>query len=161
GFALLQAAPQHTATCSVQPKSVVARSQDGVAQVSNLALIAIEARITPHRAVPAEGLFGLRVEATVFLIDSDNRRTAVPSRAIPSGGGGDLESNSEYTNFYLDIPIDEAERDAQIHDYLEGIAQQIAASANERERAMADKLRTPEAADAFSAYFKQHRVGRF
>ena len=159
GVALLQSVPYRgEAACGVEPSSIVSRSPDGLAQVSNLALLTMRVSAPPRR-VPASGtLQGLRAEATVHQIGADGTRTIVPSSVNATGSGAD--TRAEYVAFFLDIPIDTAERDAAIKDYVAEVARAAAASTNERERASVAALQA-SGASAFAALFRQHRVGRF
>src|SRR5262249_40657781 len=154
-----QASANAPASCAIDPQSIVSRSSTGVAQVSNLALIYARAVVSPPRPVPAGGaLLGLRVEATVRQIVPNGGRTIVTSTVNMTGGGGDLRS--EYVTFTLDIPIDAAERDAAIRDYVESLERAAASSTNERERLQAAMLQRM-GSSAFASMFRQHRVGRF
>jgi hypothetical protein len=156
---LVQAVPDRgAAVCAVEPSSIVSRSPAGQAQVSNLAFLQMRASIPPRR-MPASGtLQGLQAQATVYQIKPDGTRTIVASSVNSTGGGGDTQA--EYIAFILDIPIDVAERDAAIRDYIAEVARAAAASTNERERAMAATLQANGAA-AFVPLFRQHRAGRF
>jgi hypothetical protein len=82
----------------------------------------------------------------------------VPSKVNTTGGGGDTQS--EYVSFVLDVPIDAAERDAAIKDYVSEITRAAGASLNERERAMMATLQAG-GSSPFAALFRQHRVGRY
>jgi hypothetical protein len=160
GLVFLQAAKGgQTASCDVDPSSVISRSPSNLAQVSNLALLHARAVVSSRRPMPSSGVLGgQRVEATVYQEAASGVRTIVPSAVTLSGGGGDAQS--EYVAFTLDIPIESEERDAAIRDYLTAVARAAASSTNERERAMAATVQST-AASALAPMFRQHRVGRF
>lgn len=152
-------APQRGATCEVQPRAIVGRSSSGIPQVSNLALLDMVARV-PNRPPPAMGRaqFGLDVNVTVY--DLGGARKVVPATVNRSGGG--LQRGMEEAYFTVDIPIDAAERDAAIGEYLSDLRRQVTAFPNEAERAAA--LRLLDAAKNpvyFAALFRQHRTGLF
>jgi hypothetical protein len=159
GLVFLQAAKGgQTASCDVDPSSVISRSPSNLAQVSNLALLHARAVVSSRRPMPSSGVLGgQRVEATVYQ-EAGGVRTIVPSAVNLSGGGGDAQS--EYVAFTLDIPIESQERDAAIRDYLTAVARAAASSTNERERAIAATVQST-AASALAPMFRQHRVGRF
>jgi hypothetical protein len=157
---LVQAAPERAASsCGVAPNSVASRSPSGLAQVGNLELIFIDAHISPPRRWPASKVLqGLKAEATVYQIAPDGTRAIVPSSVNNTGGGGDTQS--ERVTFILDVPIDTAERDTAIKDYVSEITRAAGASLNERERAMIATLQAG-GSSPFLALFRQHRVGRY
>ena len=68
----------------------------------------------------------------------------------------------EETHFTIDIPIEAAERDAAIGEYLSDLKQHVVALPNEVERAAAlrllDAARNPV---LFVSLFRQHRAGLF
>jgi len=139
-----QASPPARTSCAVQAPSVLGRSPSGVVPVSNLPLIQVECRRSPRRPLPASGQQGLlNVEAVVYQLTEQGASTRVPSQATASGGGGD--SQDEWVSFYLDIPIDESERDAASRAFLADLARQAAASPNEIERAQAARLQGMDA----------------
>jgi len=147
------------ASCAVQAPSVLGRSQSGVVQVSNLPLIQVECRRSPVRPLPQSGQQGLlKVEAVVYQIAEQGARTRVPSQVTASGGGADLQEESIY--FYLDIPIDDAERDAATRAFLADLTRRAASSPNETERAQAARLQGMDPR-MLGQMVRQHRVGRF
>jgi hypothetical protein len=68
----------------------------------------------------------------------------------------------EESHFTIDIPIDAAERDAAIGEYVSDLRQQAVALQNEAERAAAlrllDAARNPA---LLVPFFRQHRAGLF
>lgn len=142
-----QLAPAGGASCTVEPTDAgaVSRSSRGVAQVSNLDLIQLKASV-PSRPLPASGVLeGLQAEVTVYQISSKGEKNIVPSAVKSSGGGGD--ERAEWASFWLDIPLDAAERTAAIRRYLADIG--VGPGLQEG------------AAQSFAGIFRQHRVGRF
>jgi len=100
----------------------------------------------------------LTVEAVVYQLSERDARILVPSQVMKSGGGADLQSESVY--FYLDIPIEDAERDAAIRAFIADLARQAASSPNEAERAQATRLAGMDPR-GLAQTVRQHRVGRF
>jgi len=155
----LQAPTQPRVSCSVQAPSVVSRSASGVAQVGNLQLIPMECRRFARRPMPPSGQQHLlAVEAVVFQLGEAGQRTLVPSKVNPSGGGIDLEA--EYVSFYLDIPIDDVERDAVAREILAELGRRAVSSTNEVERAAAANLQGTDPR-GLAQMVRQHRTGRF
>jgi hypothetical protein len=148
------------AACQVQPNSVVSRTPSGTPQVSNLALIEMEARV-PRRPVLNNPDYGVRAEVTVYELAPDGTREVVRSSTQSSGGGGDLRT--EYDYFTLTIPIDDGERDQAIREYLQELSRMAEASPNEIERAAAQRLLPLAQANPqmLVPIFRQHHVGRF
>lgn len=150
--------PVAAASCGVMPQSVVARSAAGLAQVSNLALISVEA-IVGRRSMPPSGVLeGLKADVTVYQVSPAGTRTVVPASITVFGGGGD--PTTESVRFDLRIPVETAERDAAIRDYIAEVARKAGASADPRERAMAAAVAAMKP-EALVALFRQHRVGSF
>jgi hypothetical protein len=154
-----QVESQSRASCAVQARSVLSRSSAGVVQVSNLPLLQVECRRSPPRSLPQSGQQRLlTVEAVVYQLSEQAATTLVPSRVTQSGGGADLQSES--INFYLDIPIEDAERDAATRAFLADLTRQAASSPNETERAQATRLQDMDPR-VLAQTVRQHRVGRF
>ncbi len=112
------------ASCELASNSIVSRSSSGLAQVSNLGDIEITCRV-PARPFPTEpggeGRYGLRAATTAYKISPDGSKRLVPSEVHPSGGGGGgfgPDPKPEYVIFYVHIPLEPAERDAEARRYL-------------------------------------------
>jgi hypothetical protein len=148
------------ALCELASKSIVSRSSAGLAQVSNLGNIQVTCRV-PARPFPTEpggaGRFGLRVATTAYKISPNGSRNLVPSEGHPTGGGGggfgpDPEPEEVY--FYVHIPLESAERDAEVRRYLAKI-----------EKSMAPEQLTEEAhhqaLERLAELVYQDRVGHF
>lgn len=151
-----------TTSCDVLDQHP-ARSTSGVVQVSNLTGVRLQIRVPRRPMPPSHQLLGLGAEITVRQIGADGAKTIVPAKANVSGGGGDATTETVY--FQLDIPVDPAERDAAIHEYLTALAAHAEASTNEQERAQAATLqimaRSGSGVFAFQNVFSQQRVGSF
>jgi hypothetical protein len=148
------------ATCQVQPNSVVSRTASGVPQVTNLGLIDMEARV-PRRPVLNNPDYGVKADVTVYELAPDGTRKAVRSSVQSSGGGGD--PRTEYDSFTLSIPVDDAERDQAIRDFVRELSERVAASPNEIDRVAAQRLLPLAQANPqmLVPMFRQHRIGRF
>jgi hypothetical protein len=151
------------ASCELESKSIVSRSSSGLAQVSNLGDIritcSVAARAFPTK--PGEGRYGLRVATTAYKISSDGSKKLVPSEVHQSGGGsgtnpGLVGTNPEleWVDFYVHIPLDAAERDAEFLRYLAKMEKLMAP----RQITEADRKR---ALDRAPEFVYQHRVGHF
>lgn len=148
------------ASCEPASKSIVSRSSSGLAQVSNLGDIQITCRV-PARPSPTkpggESRKGLRAATTVYKISPDGSKKLVPSEVHQTGGGGGgfgLDPEPEYVDFYLHIPLESAERDAEARRYLAKIEKsrtpgQIAEEVHQR------------ALEGIRELVYQHRVGHF
>lgn len=131
--------------------------------MSNLGLIELQARV-PRRSMPNSGIQqGLRASVTVQFVAPGGMRRIVPSIAKSFGGGGRLDQ--EWVSFVLEIPIDTPARDAAIRQYYTEMAAAAAASADEKDRALAAALqalaKSRGSMEALSWVFRQHRVGHF
>ena len=147
------------ATCELASKSIVSRSSSGLAQVSNLGDIQITCRV-PARPFPTKpGLSrnGLRVATIAYKIRPDGSKELVPSEVHQTGGeGGGFgpDPKPEGVFFYVHIPLESAERDAEARRYLAKM-----------EKLMAPRQITREehqrALENLPKLIYQHRVGHF
>jgi molybdate transport system substrate-binding protein len=148
GFLTMEpaAAAPATARCDVHPSSVLSRSPDGAAQVSNLDLILVKA-IVPKRppVAPGETRKALQPQVAVYQVSADGKRSKVPSATNVHGGEGAV--GGEDILFWLDVPIDTAERDEAARRYM-------------ADSGMSPSLQAMGPA-AFAGIFRQHRVGKF
>ena len=142
------------ASCALASKSIVSRSSSGLAQVSNVADIAITCSV-PARSFPGkpgESRNGLRATITAYKISPDGSRSLVPSEVHPTGGGeGGPDPEMEWVKFYVHIPLEPAERDAEARRYLVKIMAGEQSTAEVHRRAL-ERLR---------GLVYQHRVGHF
>ena len=111
------------ASCELASKGIVSRSSSGLAQVSNLGDIQITCRLParPFPTKPGESRNGLRVATTAYKISWDGHKRMVPSEVHQSGGGGGAfgpDPEPEWVEFYVHIPLESAERDAEARRYL-------------------------------------------
>ena len=148
------------ASCELASKNIVSRSSSGLAQVSNLGNIDItcHARAArPFPTKPGESREGLKAATTVYSISPDGSKKLVPSEVHQHGGGGGgfgPDPQPEWIDFYVHIPLDSAERDAEARRYLAWL-----------EKAMAPEQITEEvrqrALETTRELVYQHRVGHF
>ena len=138
---------------------MLSRSSSGVVQVSNLPLMPLECRRFPRRPMPPSQVqYPFTVQAAVYQLSETGQKTLVPSSVSASGTQGDTES--EAVLFYLDIPIDDAERDAAVQAFIAAVARQAAASPNEVERAQAARVASVDPR-GMAQVMRQHRIGHF
>jgi hypothetical protein len=144
------------ASCELASKSIVSRSSSGLAQVSNLGDIEITCRVRarPFPIKPGESRNGLRAATTAYEISPDGSRKSVPSEVHESGGGFGPDPEREWIDFYVHIPLDSAERDAEVRRYLAKLEksmapEQITKEVHQRALGQTRKL------------VYQHRVGHF
>jgi hypothetical protein len=146
------------AACELASKSIVSRTSSGLAQVSNLGDIQIRCRIGARQFAtkPGETRNGLRAATTAYKISPDNK-TLVPSEVHQFGGGGGgfgPDPEPEWVDFYVHIPLEPAERDAEARKYLAIVEKstgpkQITKEAHQRRLERVREL------------VYQHRVGHF
>lgn len=111
------------ASCELASKSIVSRSSSGLAQVSNVGDIRITCRVParPFPTKPGESRKGLTAETTAHKISPDGSGKLVPSEVHQTGGGGGgfgPDPEPERVDFYVHIPLEPAERDAEARRYL-------------------------------------------
>jgi len=142
------------ASCELASKSIVSRSSSGLAQVSNLGDIQIKCRVParPSPIKPGEIQYGPRVVTIAHKISPDGSKDLVDSETHQVGGG--FESEMKWVNFYVHIPLQTAERDAEARRFLaklEKSTTQKQTTVEARQRAL-EKIRE---------LVYQHRVGHF
>jgi hypothetical protein len=161
---LIALAAEKPALCGLTGNSIVGRSASGVAQVSNLGDIEIRCSIParPFPLRPGESRNGLRSSVTTHKISPDGSKELewLASEAHVTGGGFDRgDSPQEWVIFYVHIPLESAELDAEANRYLAKLetarGQQPMPTAplteEERRRALAN----------IRSLVYQHRDGRF
>ena len=159
-------ADHDTASCRISEKSVVGRSASGVAQVSNLGLTQINCRVPARPRPPEPGVaqYGLRAATTVYQISADGTRSVVPSEVNVSGGGSSASDATAWVDFYINIPLDPAERDAEIIrflDNLEKLATDDHTPEQDRQQLHERVLRLRMNPEAWAVMVSRYRVGRF
>jgi hypothetical protein len=147
------------ATCELASKSIVSRSSSGLAQVSNLGAIQITCRVQARQfpTKPGESQNGLRAATTAYKISLGGSKKLVPSEVHQFGGGGGgfgPDPGLEWIDFYVHIPLEPAERDAEARKYLAKVEksmapEQITEAAHQRRLERVREL------------VYQHRVGHF
>ena len=119
-------------SCELAKESILSRSSSGLAQVSNLGSIRIRCRI-PARPFPTktgESRNGLTAATTAYEVSADGNKNLVPSEVHVFGGGGDgfgANPEPEYVDFYVHIPLDSAEADAEARRYLAKLEESMTA----------------------------------
>ena len=144
------------ATCELASKSIVSHSSSGLAQVSNLGDIQIICRVR-SRQFPTklgESRNGLRAATTAYMISPDGGRKLIPSEVHQIGGGFGPDPGPEWVDFYVHIPIEPAERDAEARQYLAKVEKSMAREQITEEVHQRNLERVRE-------LVYQHRVGHF
>jgi hypothetical protein len=149
-----------TATCKLADKNIVARTASGLAQVSNMGDIEITCSV-PERAFPitpgSRPLSGLKVSTKARQLSRDGSEKLVPSEAQVTGGMkgiGPVPAGQEGVLFYLHMPLDPGEREAEAERYWAKMQNEVPQDARSEEtrRQPLERLRQ---------FVYQHRVGRF
>jgi hypothetical protein len=142
------------ASCELVGKSVVSHSSSGLAQVSNLGDIQITCSVTerPFPTKAGENRNVLKASTVTYQVLPDGSKKLVPSEVHQTGGGFDTEAESVY--FYVHIPLESAEREAEANRYLAKVeksmpSQQITGEVHQR------------ALERIREVVYQHRVGHF
>lgn len=156
------------ASCEIADQSVVSRSSSGVAQVSNLGLIHIRCPVAarPWPLKPGESYSGLTAETTLYALSANSGRSLVPSEVNVSAGDSDRSGSKqqEWVVFYINIPLDPAERDAEISRYLVNLERgwaddQAPEEVHEHEQEQLRLLR--KYSEILAPMVSQYRVGRY
>ena len=144
------------ATCELASKSIVSHSSSGLAQVSNLGDIQITCRVRSRQfpTKPGESRNGLRAATTAYKISPDGSRKLIPSEVHQIGGGFGPAPGPEWVDFYVHIPIEPAERDAEARQYLAKVEKSMAREQITEEVHQRNLERVRE-------LVYQHRVGHF
>jgi hypothetical protein len=144
------------ASCQISDKSELSTSASGIAQVSNLGLIQIRCNIAarPWPLRPGTVRSGLKVEAAAYKTSAEGTRHSVPSEVNVSGGG--LSGTTEWVDFYVDIPLDPADRDAEFRRYLAIVDRSV--GDEQLKETIHHLQKNPQ---AMAAIITQNRVGRF
>ncbi len=145
------------ASCQISDKSVLSNSASGIAQVSNLELIQIRCHVAARGPLmkPGEVRNGLKAEAAVYKISADGTRNSVPSDVNVSVVGS--RGTTEWVDFYINIPLDPADRDAEIRRYL-AILDRGVADNQVLQKRIRQWQKNPQ---ALAAIISQNRLGRF
>jgi hypothetical protein len=144
-------------SCDLAKDSILSRSAAGVAQVSNIGDIHITCRV-PARPFPSEpgqhrGI--LEPKTTIFEISEKNEPKSVPSEVNTFAGG--FDSTIEWVEFYVHIPLDPDERDAEACRYLAKLRD----SMSPEQREQFPKSGEEKALEGIRSLVYQHRLGHF
>ncbi|HWW22928.1 MAG TPA: hypothetical protein VNY78_03445 [Edaphobacter sp.] len=141
------------ASCEIAKLSILDLSSAGLAQVSNLGFIEIRCRVSarPFPDKPDEFRYGLKAVTTAYQISADGTRKEVPSVVNVSGGGFDRERES--VNFYLDLPLERAERDLEARKYLDRLQKKAPGAISDSQ--------SKQMLEHISRFVSQHRAGHF
>ena len=147
--------------CLLEPSSIVSRSPAGIAQVSNVGDIRVRCSV-PSRPVtlkPGEGLmaFGAKT-AEAFLLLPNGRTHEVAAEIKGSGGGND--QTRAWADFYLHLPLEPAQRDAEARRALARLESEIAKDKSHSQKKLTDEEMQRGVTGMAELVF-QHRVGHF
>lgn len=149
-------------SCELAKESIVSRSSSGLPQVSNVGGIRIKCRVParPFPTKPSETRNGLTAATTAYEVTADGRKKLVPSEVHVFGGGGDgfgADPEPEYVDFYVHIPLDSEELDAEARRYLAKAEQ----SMTPEQKSQIKKDDWERGLERLREFVYQHRVGHF
>lgn len=161
-FASVAFATDKLPSCELAKESIVSRSSSGLAQVSNLGSIRIRCRIParPFPTKPGESRNGLTAATTAYEVPTNGSKKLVPSEVHVFGGGGagfGAAPEPEYVDFYVHIPLDSAEADAEARRYLAKLEGSMTAEQKSQFTGDAQK----KALENLRPLVYQNRVGHF
>jgi len=157
--------------CHLKEKSVVSRSSTGVPQVSNVGDIEIACTV-PARSLPTKPgdyRMGLMATTTTYEIAPDDSRRLVPSNAekyshsLGRGAEG-ATLDEEFLVFYVYIPLETAERDAEIRKWVANFAareKDLQMSDSDRQKLEARTRELDAHPEQLAEIMNQHRLGHF
>jgi len=149
-------------SCELAKESILSRSSSGLAQVSNLGSIRIRCRIPARHfpTRPGESRNGLTAATAAYEISADGNKKLVSSEVHVFGGGGDgfgPDPQPEYVDFYVYIPLDSVEADAEARRYLAKLEESMTAE----QKAQFTEDAQKKALENLRPLVYQHRVGHF
>ena len=147
--------------CLLESKSIVSRSPSGIDQVSNLGDIQVRCSVPaqPVSPKPGEVVMALRVKsAGARLLLPNGKTVEVSAEVIGIGGGGD--QTHEWVEFYLHLPLDPAEREAEARRALARLDGEIAKDKSHPPEKVADEEMQRRESSMAELVF-QHRAGHF
>jgi len=161
-FASVAFASDLRPSCELAKKSILSVSPSGLAQVSNVGDIHITCRIParPFPTKPGETRNGLRAATTAYEITANGTKKLVPSEVHVVGGGGDgfgPNPEPEWVDFYVHIPLDSEELDAELGRYLAKVEQ----SMTPQQKSQLKKDDWGRGLERLRELVYQHRVGHF
>ena len=148
--------------CLLDASSVVSRSAAGLDQVSNVGDIRVHCSVPakPVTLKPGESLWAVTTKAArAFLLLPTGAVQEVPVEVIGVGSGNNNQTQA-WTNFYLHLPLDPLQRDAEARRGLARLEAEIAKDkSNPHESETEEQAQRKGAAVAELVF--QHRAGRF
>jgi hypothetical protein len=144
--------------CELAKESILSRSSFGISQVSNLGGIRIRCSVPqrPFPTKPGEFRNGLRAQTTAYKISANGTKTLVPSEANLIGGGFGPDPEPEWVDFYVKIPLESDQLDAEVSRYLAKLESSMTPEQKERYKEVGRKAR-----ENFGPLVNQHRIGHF
>ena len=148
--------------CLLEPSSIVSRSPSGINQVSNVGDIRVHCSV-PARPVslkPGEGLMPFSAKtANAFLLLPNGSVKEVSADVIGIGSGHD-QTTRAWAEFYLHLPLDPAQREAEARRALARLESELAEEKSHSQKTLTDEERQ-RGVSKFAERVFQHRVGRF
>jgi hypothetical protein len=144
------------ASCEISTGSIVSKTTSGIAQVGNLGLIRFRCEVgaRPFPSKPGSFRNGLKADATVYSVPAEGARKPVPAEVTVTGGGS--SGKTEWVDFYIHIPLEAAELDAEIRRHIANLEKSEAeADLPERIRRLKNNPK------ALAAMVTQNRAGHF
>lgn len=149
-------------SCELAKESILSRTSSELAQVSNLGSIRITCHVParPFPTKPGESRNGLRAETSAYELSANGSKKLIPSEVQVVGGGGDgfgPDPKPEWVDFYVHIPLDSAELDAEARRYLAKLEESMIP---EQKRQLTEDARK-KGLENLRQLVYQHRVGHF
>ena len=146
-------------SCELAEESILSWSSSGLAQVSNVGDIRITCRVAarPFPTKPGESRNGLKAATTAYEIAANGSKTLVPSEAQYIGGGFGPDPEPEWVDFYVHIPLDPEELDAETRRYLAKLER----SMTPEQKGQFTEDAKEKALENLRQFVYQHRVGHF
>jgi hypothetical protein len=141
------------ASCELVSKSMVSRSSSGLAQVSNLGDIQITCSAPARSHSWGDSRSPLKIATVAYQVLPDGSKKLIPSETNQTGGGS-YATEVEWVFLHFHIPLEPAERDAEVNRLLAKMEKSMPAeqvTKEEHQRAL-ERLRE---------LVYQHRVGHF
>jgi hypothetical protein len=161
-FASVTSASDMQSSCELAKESMLSRSSSGLAQVSNVGDIHITCHVParPFPTEPGEHRYMLQAETSAYEISADNSKKLVPSEVHVFGGGTGTFGpypEAEWVEFYLHIPLDPEEADAEARRYLAKLVESMAPE----QKAQLPQDFQKKALENLRPLVYQHRLGHF
>jgi hypothetical protein len=149
-------------SCELAKESILSRTSSELAQVSNLGSIRITCHVParPFPTKPGESRNGLRAETSAYELSANGSKKLIPSEVqVVGGGGGGFgpDPKPEWVDFYVHIPLDSAELDAEARRYLAKLEESMIP---EQKRQLTEDARK-KGLENLRQLVYQHRVGHF